>query len=216
VILYKDDVVSLRAEAARLAMTEVWSETVITSALPLVVAFFGRSPATLDDADLDLIETAVRDTPMFTAAMRRSRRGHLHGLRRMLYEAGMVDRPARIRRENGPVGRAARLKVVAAPEIRRSILRYLDARAAVVRPATMAKLLSSLAIFGEFLTNCYPELTSLARLERSQVEAYFTWSATRTWRDRFEGRRGGSSSAPTCRRSHIRCPAHFPPTSTTR
>ena len=103
-------------------MTEVWSETVITSALPLVVAFFGRSPAMLDDADLDLIETAVRDTPMFTAAMRRARRGHLHGLRRMLYEAGMVDRPARIRHEDGPLSRAERLRVVAAPEIRRSIV----------------------------------------------------------------------------------------------
>ena len=143
-------------------MTEVWSETVITSALPLVVALFGRSPVTLDDDDLDLIETAIRDTPMFTGAMRRSRRGHLHGLRRMLYEAGTVDRPARIRHEDGPLSRAERLKVVAAPEIRLSILGYLDARAAVVRPATMAKLLSSLAIFGEFLTERYPELTSLA------------------------------------------------------
>ena len=187
-VLYTDDIASLRAASVRLAMTEVWTEAIIHSALPLVIAFFGRSPTTLDDADLDLIEDGVRDTPMFTVAMRRSRRGHVHGLRRLLYEAGTLDRPARIQHGDGPTSREARMEVVSSLEIRRTILRYLELRSAVLRPATMEKLLSSLAIFGEFLTDRYPELTSLAELERSQVEAYFAWSATRTWRGRFEGR----------------------------
>ena len=187
-VLYADDIASLRAASTRLGMTEVWTEAIIHSALPLVLAFFGRSPATLDGADLDLIEDGVRDTPMFTVAMRRSRRGHLHGLRRLLYEAGILDHPARIQHGEGPTSRERRLKVVGAAEIRRTILRYLELRSGVLRPATIEKLLSSLAIFGEFLTDRYPELTSLAHLERSQIEAYFTWSAARTWRGRFEGR----------------------------
>ena len=186
--IYADDLTRLRAAASRLAMTDVWSNTVLCNMLPLTVAFFGRSVATVTDDELEQFRASLAATPMLTGSAKRNVLGHLHGLHRLLYEAAMTDVPVQRRRSDGPISRATQLCKVGAPEIRRTIIAYLDARASVLRPSTMANLTSNLAIFGEFLTDRYPELTSLTRLERSQVEAFFSWSSTRTWRGRFTDR----------------------------
>jgi integrase len=186
--IYADAVTRLCAAAARLGMTDVWSNTLLSTTLPLTVAYFGRSVATVTDGELEQFRASRAATPMLTGPMKRNVLGHLHGLRRLLYEAAMTDVPVQRRRSDGPISRTAQLSKIGAPEICRTILAYLDARASVLRPSTMAKLTSNLAIFGEFLTDHYPELTSLTRLERSQVEAFFSWSATRTWRGRFTDR----------------------------
>ena len=52
----------------------------------------------------------------------------------------MVDLPAQHRRQGGPATQQARLAVVAAvaaPEIRRTLVPYLDVRATVPRPKTI-------------------------------------------------------------------------------
>ena len=74
------------------------------------------------------------------------------------------------------------MAAVRAPEVRRSILAYLDTRAAVVRPKTIDKLTSALAIFGEFICEPFPDLTSLSQLERHHVETFLTWTSTRECR----------------------------------
>jgi hypothetical protein len=60
--------------------------------------------------------------------------------------------------------------------------RAIDIRAAVLRPESIEKLTSALAIFGESLSIEFPELTSTAELERHLVEAFMTWTATRPGR----------------------------------
>ena len=52
----------------------------------------------------------------------------------------------------------------------------------MLRPKTIEKVTSALAIFGEFLTAEFPELTSTADLQRRHVEAFMTWTATRPGR----------------------------------
>jgi hypothetical protein len=77
---------------------------------------------------------------------------YVFGLRQLLFEARIIDAPAVRRRGGGRATREARLAVVAAPEIRRTLLAYIDARTAVLRPKSIEKLTSALAIFGEFLS----------------------------------------------------------------
>lgn len=114
--------------------------------------------------------------------MRRKRRAQLFWLRRLLFEAGMVDLPAQHRREGGPATRQARLAAVAAPEFRRTLLAYLEVRASVLRPKPIEKLTSTLAIFGEFVCEGDPELRSVAGLGRRHIEAFLTWTSTRASR----------------------------------
>lgn len=178
--LFPDDVKRLRVAAGRLGATT--PQNAVREVLPLAVAFAGRPPHALSVEDLDALCTAIDTTPRLTEAMRRSRRGHLFRLRRLLFEAGMVELPAQQRREGGPATREARLAVVGAPEIRRTLLAYLDVRATVLRPKTIEKLTSALAIFGEFICGHDPELRSIAGLERRHIEAFLAWTATRAGR----------------------------------
>jgi integrase len=157
-------------------------EVAVREALPLVVAFAGRPPSSLSVEDLDALSEAIDATPRLTEAMRHGRRSDLFRLRRLLFEAGMVDLPAQHRRQGGPATRQARLAAVAAPGIRRTLLAYLDVRATVLRPKTIEKLTSALAIFGEFICNHDPELRSVAELERHHIEAFLAWTSTRASR----------------------------------
>ncbi len=121
--------------------------------------------------------------------MRRRRRSRLFGLRRLLFEPGIVDLPAEHRRQGGPATRQARLAAVAAPGIRRTLLAYLDVRATVLRPKTIDKLTSALAIFGEYLSEHHGELRSVAGLERRHVEGFLAWTATRACRGSHDASR---------------------------
>jgi DNA-binding transcriptional ArsR family regulator len=128
-VLFPADVERLRGAAERLGAES--PHVAVREVLSLAVAFTGRPPNSLSIRDLDALCTAIDTTPRLTEAMRRGRRGHLFRLRRLLFEAGMVDLPAQHRREGGPATRQARLAVIPAPEIRRTLLAYLDVRATV-------------------------------------------------------------------------------------
>ncbi len=86
------------------------AEQLLREDLPLVGAFSGRPPAALGLEDLDALGEAIETSARLRESMRRRRRGHLFGLRRLLFEAGIVDLPAQHRREGGPATREARLE----------------------------------------------------------------------------------------------------------
>ena len=178
--LFPADVDRLNAAAGRAGAAD--AEVAVREVLSLTVAFTGRPPSSLTVEDLDRLGEAIDTTPRLSASMRRGRRAQLFRLRRLLFEAGMVDLPAQHRREGGPATRQARLAVVASPEIRRTLLAYLDVRATVLRPKTIEKLTSALAIFGEFICDHDPALHSLTDLERRHIEAFLAWTATRASR----------------------------------
>lgn len=176
--LFAEDVARLQ----RVATGDAAAEDVVREDLPLALAFAGVAPSSLTIEDLDALERAIETTAMLSTSMRRRRKGRLFALRKLLFEAEMIDRPAELRRQAGPASREARLAAVRAPEIRNSLLRYLEVRSTVLRPKTIEKLTSALAIFGEFLGERYPELRSVRGLERRHIEAFLSWTAGRTCR----------------------------------
>ena len=99
-------------------------------------------------------------------------------LRRVLYEAKILDRPHDRRRGQ----RRDPLHGVASPELRRVIAAYLDARRPVLRPGSLVGLTNDLACFGEFLSEHHPGVTRLADLERRHIESFCQWVPTRPWR----------------------------------
>jgi len=178
--LFPSDVERLRDAAERLGAAS--ADVAVREVLPLAVAFTGRPPSSLSVDDLDALCTAIDTTPRLTEAMRRGRRGQLFRLRRLLFEATMVDLPAQHRREGGPATRQVRLAIIPAREIRRTLLAYLDVRATVLRPKTIDKITSALAIFGEFVCDHDPGLRSVTGLQRRHIEAFLAWTSTRAGR----------------------------------
>ena len=166
------------AEAAgRLGWKPRWVANVIAESLTLAVAYTGRTPTQLTSYDLDVVATAVEASQAASPACRRRHRKGLQRLRRVLYEAHVIDQPApSARTRSGPEGQ---LSGVGAAEVRRAMLAYLQARSAVLQASTLTGIGNDLASFGEFLTTCHPELTSLAGLERRHVEGFFAWLPNR-------------------------------------
>lgn len=187
--LYPDECDALHAGAARIGISATRADGLIAEGLALVISFCGHPPSRITAADLDAVDTAITTVSARPSeAIRRRRRSWLFGLRKLLFEAGLVDCPPAQRREGGPQTRQGRLAVVAATEIRETLLAYLDARATVLRPKSIAKITSALGVFGEFLTTEFPELTSTAGLQRHHIEAFLRWSATRSCRGNHGGR----------------------------
>lgn len=182
VAIYPQDMTVLRAATSRLNWAEPWVREVLRHSPPVVVAATGRAPNTLSQADIDAVRDAVRSSPYYTPAVRRSRLSHLHSLARLLYEARIIDVPPIHRRGDGPGDLESRLSVVAAAEIRRVLLGYLNAKQAVLKDRSIRNLTSHLAAFGEFLTEHDPAVTALPQLQREHIEAYCVFVQTRRWR----------------------------------
>jgi integrase len=180
--LFPQECERLLDAADRLGIPAFKARQIVATDLSLAVAFAGVPPGNLTVEDLGRLGAAIEATPMLNPSRRRVRRAHLFALRKMLFEAHMIDLPAVRIRNGGPSSRPERLQTVTTVEIRRAILAYLDARAAVLRPKTIEKLTSALGIFGEFVSQRYPEITSLKRLQRVHVEAFLAWTATRPGR----------------------------------
>lgn len=181
--IYPQEFAELREAAGRLDWAEQWTTTVLRQGLPLAIAASGGcSPVKLTQADIDRVRDAVRASPYSTPTMRRAKLSYLHSLARLLYEAHVLPAPPIHRRGDGPGNLESRLAVVGAPEIRRVMLAYVQAKQAQVKVSSIRNLTSHLAAFGEFLTSNYPSLTSLSLLRREHVEAYCVFVPTRRWR----------------------------------
>lgn len=150
--------------------------------IPAVLAWCGAKMSELTEDDLERFEAELETAAAASATTRRSWCSRLFGLRQLLFEAGIIAHPP----ERGPFGAtlAERLAVVPAPEIRRALLRYVEARASVLARASIDGLVNDLGPFGIFLGKQHPEVTSLRQLERSHIEAYLAWNRTRQWRGR--------------------------------
>jgi integrase len=180
--IYPQEFAELRDAASRLSWAQPWTTTVLGQGLPLAIAASGCSPNKLSQVDIDDVRDAVRASPYHTASTRRARLSYLHSLARLLYEDHVLAAPPIHRRGNGPGNLESRLAVVGAPEIRRVMLAYVQAKQAQVTVSSIRNLTSHLAAFGEFLTGNYPSLASLSLLQREHLEAYCVFVPTRRWR----------------------------------
>jgi integrase len=180
--LHVDDYRAGREIAARLGWSRRWTDDVLHECLPLLLAWTGRSMRTLTGDDLDRFEAALQTSMVVSVSSRRAYRARLFGLRQLLFEVRVIDNPPTRQRTGASF--ADRL-TVASPEIARVMLRYLEARSAVLRPATVSSLCDSLTVFGEYLTQQQPKITSLRQLTRSHIEAFLAANAVRRWRGRL-------------------------------
>jgi integrase len=168
--------------ARRLGWSYYWGRSVIDQFLPAVLAFAAVRISGLSAELLHEFEAALAEVESASATTRRQWSGRLFGLRQLLFEEGFLEEPPRRGVRGAPI--EERLGVVPAPEIRRSIHRYLDARSAVLSRSSIEGLLGDLIPFGCFLGEFFSEVTSLRQLERPHIEAFLTWNRTRTWRGR--------------------------------
>jgi site-specific recombinase XerD len=176
------DYTEARQIAARLGWSRRWTYDVLHECLPLLLAATGSSTRSLTPDDLDRFEADLQASVAVSASSRRAYQARLFGLRQLLFEARVIDTPPTRRRTAASF--ADRLTVVAAPEIARVMLRYLQARSTVLRPATISSLCDSLTVFGEHLAQQHPEVRSLRQLDRSHIEEFLAANAVRRWRGR--------------------------------
>jgi hypothetical protein len=152
--LWPDDFTAARVAAGRLGWASNWTDAVLRECLALVIAFTGHPMRALDEADLDAFTAALDASTAATRWSRRAYRSRLHSLRQLLFEVGILDRPPRRGQPGASI--AERLAVVPAPELRRVMIRYVEARAATLRPATVTSLTDALILLGEFLGTHHP------------------------------------------------------------
>ncbi len=179
--LYADDYQAGREIAARLGWSQRWTLDVLHECLPLLLVRTAGTMRTLTSDDLDRFDAELQASVVVSVSSRRAYRARLFGLRQLLFEARVIDIPPT--RQRTAASFEERLNGVS-PEIARSMLRYLQARAAVLRPSTVSSLCDALVVFGEHLATTHPEVTSLRQLDRPHIEGFLAANATRCWRGR--------------------------------
>ena len=130
---------------------------------------------------MDAFDAELAACMTIPPSSRRAYRNRIAGIRQLLFETRVIDTPPRRR----PWARSLEQRfadVEMAPEIRRVLLRYVQTRAAVLRPKSVESLVNDLLPFAEYLTARQPGITSLRQLGRDHVESYLTWNRTRPWR----------------------------------
>ncbi|HET9648993.1 MAG TPA: tyrosine-type recombinase/integrase, partial [Microlunatus sp.] len=180
--LHADDYQTGREIAARLGWSRRWTLDVLHECLPLLLARTAVSMRALTIEDLDRFDDELQASVVVSVSSRRAYRARMFGLRQLLFEARVIDTPPT--RQRTAASFAERLSVVT-PEIARVMLRYLQARAAVLRPSTVSSLCDALTVFGEHLAVTHPEITSLRQLDRRHIEDFLAANASRRWRGRL-------------------------------
>jgi integrase len=180
--LWPEEFERLWTTARRLEWSYYWGRSVIDQFVPAVIAWSQTSIASIDAETLDGFAAALEEVTSASATTLKQWRGRLFGLRQLLFECGQLPQPP----QRGPVGGSTeqRLAAVSAPGIRRAMIGYVAARAAVLSRSSVNGLVNDLIIFGEFLAGQFPDITSLTELERRHIEAFLAWNRTRTWRGR--------------------------------
>ncbi len=170
-----------RAAGPGLGWKRSWVETVLGECLAVLLAWHGGQVAGLSSQVIDAFDAELAACMTIPPSSRRAYRNRIAGIRQLLFETRVTDTPPRRR----PWARNLEQRladVEMAPEIRRALLRYVQARAAVLRPKTVESLVNDLLPFAEYLTAHYPGITSLGQLERGHIESYLAWNRTRPWR----------------------------------
>jgi integrase len=158
-----------------------WVQTVLDECLAVLLAWHGGHSADLTSQIVDEFDAGLSACATIPLSSRRAYRNRLAGVRQLLFETRVLDVPPR--RRSWARSLEQRLADVAmAPEIRRVLLRYVQARAAVLRPKSVESLVNDLLPFADYLTASHPAITGIRQLQREHIEGYLAWNRTRPWR----------------------------------
>jgi integrase len=172
---------AVRASGIALGWKASWVETVLGECLAVLLAWHGGMVADLSSQVIDAFDAELTACMTIPPSSRRAYRNRIAGIRQLLFETRVVDTPPR--RRSWARNLEQRLAdAEMAPEVRRALLRYVQTRAAVLRPKSVESLVNDLLPFAEYLAAHHPGITSLRQLDRGHIEGYLTWSRTRPWR----------------------------------
>jgi hypothetical protein len=124
-----------RTAGIALGWTTSWVETVLGECLAVIIAWHGGHVADLTSQIVDAFDADLAACMTMPSSSRRAYRNRLAGVRQLLFEIRVVDIPPRRR----PRARSLEQRftdVAMAPQIRHPLLRYVQTRAAVLRPKT--------------------------------------------------------------------------------
>ena len=170
-----------RAAGLALGWKPSWVETVLGECLAVLLAWHGGQVADLSSQVVDAFDAELAACMTIPRSSRRAYRNRIAGIRQLLFETRVIDTPPRRR----PWARSLEQRladVEMPPGIRRALLRYVQVRAAVLRPKSVESLVNDLLPFGEYLTARHLGVTCLRQLERGHIEGYLAWNRTRPWR----------------------------------
>lgn len=181
--LWPHDFQRLWDTARRLGWSYYWSRSVIDQFVPAVLAWSHTDIRGIDAATLDGFAAALGEVTSASATTLKQWHGRLFGLRQLLFECGQLPEPPK----RGPTGASIeqRLAAVPATAIRRAMIRYVHARAAVLSFSSVDGLVNDLIPFGVFLAERFPTVQALRQLDRHHIESFLAFNRTRTWRGRL-------------------------------
>lgn len=171
---------AMREAGNRLGWKSSWIETVLGECLAVLLACHGGLVADLTEQAIDEFDSALSASSI-PRSSRRAYRARLASLRQLLYEVRVLDAAPRRRPWARSIEQRFTDVAMAAP-IRDTLLRYIQVRAAVLRPKSVESLINDLLPFVEYLSAHHPQLTSLGELDRACIENYLAWNRTRGWR----------------------------------
>jgi integrase len=172
-----------RAAGLRLGWTPAWAETVLGECLAVLLAWHGGLAADLTAEAADAFDAGLAASMTMSRSSARAYRCRLASLRQILFETRITEAPPR----RGPRARTLEERfadVPVAAAIRQVLLRYVQARSAVLRPKSAESLVNDLLPFADYLAARHPGLASLRQLQREHIEGYLAWHRTRPWRGR--------------------------------
>jgi integrase len=172
-----------RAAGLRLGWTPAWVETVLSECLAVLLAWHGGPAADLTAEAVDAFEASLSSSMTMPRSSLLAYRCRLASLRQILFETRVTDAPPR----RGPRARSLEQRfadVPVAAAIGQVLLRYVQARSAVLRPKSVESLVNDLLPFADYLSSHHPAITSLRQLQRGHIEGYLAWHRTRPWRGR--------------------------------
>jgi len=182
--LHPDDEQRARRAAEPFGWCPAWVTRVVGNALPLLCLTRATTLDQLNAADLDAVEAQIAVCPSLTRIGRVHLTAQHGGLRSLAYQLRLVD-AAPVHANSRTVSPAQRAAVIAQPELRRVVERYLTTITTTVRPKTVAGRGASLQVFAGWLAQAHPELTGMRQLRREHTEAFLAFHAHRAWRGRL-------------------------------
>lgn len=184
--LHSEAMISAKEVAVRFDHPPSWVDTA-RAGLCLVCLLSGKEPDRLGAGDFDAARAALAASPFATATWVKGARMRFYAAQTVAFQARWVDEaPRRV------PGRALSLAQlcdgVPQPEIRQTVLAYLEALSATLKMSTVRVRAHDLITFAAWLGEAHPEVVRLGQLCRQpHIEKFLVWNATRRWRGRVAG-----------------------------
>ena len=163
------------AAAARVGASPA-STKIQWNALAKAAALSGVRPDEIDTVSFNHARSALTDGYARRGLPESGRnvRSVFHRLQLTLFHAGKIDTLARPRRPSvAETGWA-----VIAPAYERAARRYIEQVTVSLRPSTVKHIEQHLRVFGTWLADNHPGVTSCAELTRDHIEQFKTWLST--------------------------------------